>query len=146
MSPEHTEESGCFMVRVALGVDFSIGVMQERENIHSSVSYVLEFLKTAPHFIRLQVGCKPFEDLDAGAFIKEVQIGRRLPVQGEQVFHFREEIRIGYLKKVDGEMRFQAVVSQYPVDRGSAWTCSDLLGMRRQVSFCPCQRPSAAPR
>ncbi len=72
MPSEHTEESGRFMVRVALGVDFSIGVIQERENIHGAVSYVLEFLKTALHFIRLQVGCKPFEDLNARALIKEV--------------------------------------------------------------------------
>ncbi len=35
------------MVREALGVDLSIGVVQERENIHSPVPDVLEFLK--PH-------------------------------------------------------------------------------------------------
>ena len=72
MPPEHTEESGRFMVRVAFGVDLSIGVVQECENIHGPISYVLEFFKTALHFIRLQVGCKPFEDLDARALIKEV--------------------------------------------------------------------------
>jgi hypothetical protein len=72
MPSERTEESGRFMVRVALSVDFSIGVIQERENIHGPVPYVLELLKTALHLIRLQIGCKPFEDLDAGALVKEV--------------------------------------------------------------------------
>ncbi len=60
------------MVREALGVDLSIGVVQERENIHSPVPDVLEFLKPHLHFIRLQVRRKPFEDLDARALIKEI--------------------------------------------------------------------------
>jgi len=60
MPSERTEESGRFMVRMALGVDFSIGVVEERENIHGSVAYVLELLETAFHLVRLQIGCKPF--------------------------------------------------------------------------------------
>ena len=72
MPPEHVKKSGRFMVRVALGVDLSIGVIQEREDIHGPVSYVLKFLKTFLHFIRLQVGRKPFEYLNAWALIEEV--------------------------------------------------------------------------
>ena len=72
MLPERIQKRGRLMVRVALGVDVSIGMVQERENIHGPVSDVLEFLKTTLHFIRLQVGCKPFKDLDAGTLVKEV--------------------------------------------------------------------------
>ena len=66
---------------------------------------VVEVLKQGLVVFCLQVRGDSFERLNACAFIETVQIFRRVEIKIDDVFHFREEIRIGNLQVILAAVR-----------------------------------------
>lgn len=100
MAGKYIEKRVSFMVSFTLCKYLSRFIIEKGKDVHGTIPYVLKLLKAFSHFICPEVGEQPLEYLDSRAFIKEIEIFRRIVIEFNQVLHFREKVRVRYVQKI----------------------------------------------
>ena len=97
---EYFQECISFVIATAFCIDFSVGVIEKRKNIHSTIAYIFKLLDTFPGFLCLHIRSKPLEYLYTRTLVKKKQIAGRVFKECHKMFHFREKIGIGYVQEI----------------------------------------------
>ena len=119
MGSEDITESMTIMVVGATTVDCACCRIEEGEQVRDAVAFILEILPNRLLAPGWQVWRKTLECLDAGAFIKTVEVFRRLQVAADDVLHFGKKVWIG-----DLEVIFTAVRSQCMLLENALYGCA----------------------
>ena len=146
VAPKDLEERVAGVICMALDIHLAVGVVQKREQVQGAVTNVFEFLQSFSGRIGLHVGHEPRQHLDAGALIEEEQVGRWIHVQGDQVLHLGEEVRVGDVKKIPRQVRLELVALENALNGGLARRSGDDIGPRQKLLCSETQRPFSAVR
>ena len=117
---EDAREGVPVVIGGALPVNFAGCRIQERQQVGRAIASIIEVLTDRLIGPCRQVRCQTLECLDTGAFVEAEQVVRRVEIKIDDVFHFGEEIRIGYLEVVLPTVGAQGVLQKDSLDGRTA--------------------------
>jgi len=119
MGGEDLRERMPIMIVRALAVDVAGGWIQKGEQVSGTISPIVKVLKGRLPSPCRQGGCETFKCLNACTLVKTVQVLRGIGIACNDMFHFREEVRI-----CDLEVIFTAVGPQCMLQEDSMNGCT----------------------
>jgi len=136
MGGENTAQRVPIMIGDALAIDFAGCRIQESHQVGNAVASVVEVLKDGLARCCRQVRRQTLEGLNTRAFIKTIQVLRRVEIEFDDVFHLGEEIRIGYLKVILAAVRSQHMFQKDSVYSRTTDRTAEDLGMFFEITLC----------
>lgn len=141
MFGEHSAQRMSIMIPSTPAEDSAGGRIEEGEQIGGAVTQIVEVLEPRLSGLWRQVRRQTFESLDAGAFVKTIQVFGRIQIEINNMFHLGKEIRIGYLQIVAAAVRLQRMFSQDSLYGRAADGTTYRLRVLLEMLLCVAQRP-----